>query len=97
MLQRDDFISKFAEKGYTKRDSGIILDDFIKTIEEALASGESVSFRGFGTFEVRDRAPRECLNPITKEHVVVPAYRGVHFTAGKTLKRAVQGDSSDSE
>ena len=94
MLQRDDFINRFAEKGYTKRDSKIILHDFLGTLEEILAEGESVLFRGFGTFEVRERAARESVNPQTQERIEIPAYRSPHFTAGKLLKRKVNGDGS---
>lgn len=90
MLQRNDFINRFAAKGYTKKDSEVILDDFLSTLEEALVSGENVMFRGFGTFEVRDRAARESLSPTTGERVPVPAYRTVHFSIGKLLKREMK-------
>lgn len=90
MLQRDDFIERLYKKGYTKRDAAIIMDDFIRTLEEALVEGESVMFRGFGTFEVRNRSGRELVSPTTKERITIPAYRTPHFTAGKLLKREVK-------
>jgi len=90
MLQRDDFIERLAQKGYTKHDAGVIMDDFIRTLEEILVAGESVMFRGFGTFDVRERASREGLCPQTKERIVIPPYRSPHFTAGKLLKREVK-------
>lgn len=89
MIQRDGFIERLAAKGYTKHDAGVIMDDFIKTIREALAEGESVMFRGFGTFEVRERAARDSVAPRTKERITIPSYRSPHFTAGKILKREV--------
>ena len=90
MLQREDFIERLSKKGYTKRDDAVIMDDFIRTLEEALVEGESVMFRGFGTFEVRDRAERESISPTTKERITIPAYRTPHFAAGKLLKREVK-------
>lgn len=90
MLQRDDFITKFAEKGYTKRDAAIIMDDFVRTLEEILVEGEGVMFRGFGTFDVRQRAPRESIDPQTKERITIPSYKAPHFTPGKLLKREVK-------
>ena len=90
MLQRDDFITLLAKKGYTKREAGIIIDDFIRTLEEALVDGESVMFRGFGTFDVRERSERESVDPYSKERITIPSYRAPKFTPGKLLKRGVK-------
>ena len=90
MVTRDEFIERLSQKGYTKRDAGIVMDDFIRTLEEALVGGESVMFHGFGTFEVRERAERESSNPQTKERIVIPSYRAAHFTPGKKLKREIK-------
>jgi len=90
MLQRDDFITRLAQKGYTKSAAGIIINDFIRTIEEILVEGESVMFRGFGTFDVREHIQRESVDPQTGERIVVPAFRAPKFTAGKLLKRRVK-------
>ena len=90
MVTRDEFIERLSQKGYTKRDAGIVMDDFIRTLEDALVGGESVMFHGFGTFEVRERAERESSNPQTKERIVIPSYRAAHFTPGKKLKREIK-------
>jgi len=90
MVTRDEFIERLSQKGYTKRDAGIVMDDFIRTLEEALVGGESVMFHGFGTFEIRERAERESSNPQTKERIVIPSYRAAHFTPGKKLKREIK-------
>ena len=90
MVTRDEFIERLSQKGYTKRDAGIVMDDFIRTLEEALVGGESVMFHGFGTFEVRERGERESSNPQTKERIVIPSYRAAHFTPGKKLKREIK-------
>jgi len=90
MVTRDEFIERLSQKGYTKRDAGIVMDDLIRTLEEALVGGESVMFHGFGTFEVRERAERESSNPQTKERIVIPSYRAAHFTPGKKLKREIK-------
>lgn len=90
MVTRDEFIERLSQKGYTKRDAGIVMDDFIRTLEEALVGGESVMFHGFGTCEVRERAERESSNPQTKERIVIPSYRAAHFTPGKKLKREIK-------
>lgn len=90
MVTKEEFIDRLSQKGYTKRDAGIVMDDFIRTLEEALVGGEAVMFHGFGTFEIRERAERESSNPQTKERIVIPSYRAAHFTPGKKLKREIK-------
>lgn len=89
MIQQDQFIERLSKKGYTKHDAAIIAEDFIKTLEEALAGGESVMFRGFGTFEVKERAARSCIS-VHGEEITIPPYRAPVFSAGKRLKREVK-------
>lgn len=90
MLKRNDIIERLALRGYTKKDAGIILDDLVRMIMEALVAGESVQIHGFGTFEVKECAPRSTVDLQTKERIVIPAYKAPKFTAGKLLKRAVK-------
>lgn len=90
MLKRYDIIERLTQKGYTKKDAGIILDDLVMTITEALVGGESVQIHGFGTFEVKECAARETVDLQTKERIVIPAYKAPRFSAGKLLKRAVK-------
>lgn len=89
MITKDEFIERLSKKGYTKRDAGVIMDDFIKTLEEALVEGEPVMFHGFGTFEIRDRAERKSKS-LNGESIVIPSYRTAHFTPGKKLRREIK-------
>ena len=59
-------------------------------IAEALAAGDKIQLVGFGTFEVRERAARECINPQTKAKVKVPASKVPAFKAGQALKNIVK-------
>ena len=89
MIAKDEFIERLSKKGYTKRDAGTIMDDFIKTLEEALVDGESVMFHGFGTFEIRERAERNSKS-FNGESITIPSYRTAHFTPGKKLRREIK-------
>ena len=90
MLKRNDIIERLTANGYTKKDAGIILDDVIKIITEAMVNGESVQIHGFGTFDTKEYKPRETVDLQTKERITSPAYKAPKFTAGKLLKRAVK-------
>lgn len=89
MLLREDFVAELAKKGYTKKAARYIVDDVFDTMTECLARGDSVLVRGFGKFEVRRRAARTTINPITSEATYVEEHNGVQFTSGSSLRRAV--------
>ncbi len=58
-------------------------------ISEALARGERIELRGFGSFAVKERAPRVGRNPVTGEAVQVPAKLYPYFKSGKELRRRI--------
>jgi DNA-binding protein HU-beta len=86
-MTKKDLIAAIAEKaGLSKKDSEAALNAFVATVEEALKEGQAVQLTGFGTFEVRERAERQALNPRTKEPITIPATKVPAFKAGKGLK-----------
>ena len=44
------------------------------------------SISGFGTFEVRERAERQGINPRTREPITIAASKSIVFKPGKALK-----------
>lgn len=76
-------------EGATKKDIKIVVDTVFETITSSLVNGDKVSIAGFGSFEITERAARECKNPRTGEPVHVDASKAPKFKASKTLKDAV--------
>ncbi|MGN0601777.1 MAG: HU family DNA-binding protein [Oscillospiraceae bacterium] len=89
-MTKAELINVIAEKGeYSKKDAEKALSTVIGSITDALTKGDKISLVGFGTFEVRDRAAKDAINPLTKEKIHVPAKKVPAFKAGKALKDAV--------
>ena len=59
-------------------------------IRDALKKGEKVVLTGFGTFSVRNRAPRKGRNPRTGAVINIAGRKTPGFTAGKALKKAIR-------
>lgn len=53
-------------------------------------AGESVTFTGFGSFKVVERAARKGRNPRTGKEITIPASKVAKFTPGKGLKDAIK-------
>ena len=57
------------------------------TIFDALSAGEDVSWRGLGSFKIRQRKPRKGRNPRTGEELQIPARKVITFSPAKALKQ----------
>ncbi len=91
-MNKGQLVEKVAEKAnLSAKDSAAAVNAFMDVVKETLSAGESISLVGFGTFEVRERAAREGLNPRTKEKLTIPAVKVPAFKAGKSLKAVVNG------
>ena len=90
-VNKAELVAKIAEKSQlTKKDAELALNAFMETVEETLVSGQKVQLVGFGTFDVRERKPRQGRNPRNPEQVIqIPASKAPVFKAGKTLKEKV--------
>ena len=64
----------------------------LDVIRDELKAGCEVNLIGFGKFSVKHRAARGGHNPRTGEDLTIPARKSPTFTAGKSLKRALNHD-----
>lgn len=74
-------------------DTRFAVDLLLDVMTHALATGDRIEIRGFGTFSVTHRPAREGRNPKSGEKVLVPEKLVPHFKAGKELRERV--DSPD--
>jgi len=89
-MTKQDLVSKMAEDaGISKKAAEDALSSFISSVKGALASGDSISLIGFGTFGVSARSARTGRNPQTGAEIQIPARKVPTFKAGKGLKEAV--------
>ena len=61
----------------------------LKHLSEALISGKRIEIRGFGSFSLHHRPPRQAFNPKTGVRVTTEAKFIPHFKPGKALKEGI--------
>ena len=66
-----------------------VVDSILNHLVEALAAGERVELRGFGSFSLHGISARPGRNPKTGEPVAVLAKKRVHFKPGGEMRREV--------
>lgn len=91
-MTKADLVEQVAEAigpGVTKKDCALVVDGFLNAVKQALAQGENIEIRGFGTFKVRERKTRMARNPRTGDSVKVPARSVPVFKPSKQLRTKV--------
>ena len=66
-----------------------LVEAILDRISEALAEGDRVELRGFGSFDVRQRKARSGRNPKTGAAVDVEARSSVHFKPSKVMNARI--------
>lgn len=90
-IKKADLLKKIKENGdyVSSKEAEKALDAVISSITDTLAEGKKVQILGFGTFEVRQRAEKQAINPKTKIPYIQPAKKAPAFRAGNALKEVV--------
>ena len=84
-----------AATGLTKMETEAVVDGFMQTVLEAVAEGDRVELRGFGTFRAVERAPRTARNPRTDQPVPVPRRMAPVFKPAQDFRRRVEALGED--
>jgi len=71
------------------KESEQLVNTIFESMTEALASGDRIEIRGFGSFLVKHRQAKQGRNPRTGESVAVKAKKVPFFKPGKNLREKV--------
>jgi DNA-binding protein HU-beta len=89
-VTKAEFVDQVAARSdLQKTDAAEAVDAALAVIEETLARGGEVNFTGFGKFSVAERGARQGVNPQTGEKIQISASKVPRFSAGSSLKKAV--------
>jgi len=90
-MTRSDLVAQLAElfTQITVRDTEFAVKTILDAMTNALASGQRIEIRGFGSFALNSRPPRIGRNPKSGDKVMVPEKRVPHFKPGKQLRERV--------
>ncbi|HPC19985.1 MAG: integration host factor subunit beta [Kiritimatiellae bacterium] len=87
LTKRNLAIRIAEETGLTQQQVVAVIQKTLDSIVEALRTGQTIEFRKFGVFDVRERRQRIGRNPHKPDQVVViPSRKVVRFRPGKTMK-----------
>jgi len=93
-MTKSELVEKVARqvKNFSKRDVEIICDIIFNSMTDTLRAGDKVEIRGFGSFKVKERKPRQGRNPKTGDSIDIPFKKVPFFKAGKELRERVDSN-----
>ncbi len=93
-MTKSELIEQVAKRHETLsyREVEVAVKTLLEQMSEALASGDRIEIRGFGSFSLHHRPARIGRNPKTGEPVDLPGKYVPHFKPGKQLRQRVNGE-----
>ncbi len=90
-MTKSELIERIAavQSQLSAKDVELAVKMMLDHMAEALAEGERIEIRGFGSFSLHYRAPRLGRNPKTGEKVELAGKYVPHFKPGKELRERV--------
>ncbi|GGC78850.1 hypothetical protein GCM10011362_29260 [Marinobacter halophilus] len=91
LMTKSELVELIASKQtqLSVKDVELAVKTVIEHMSQALADGQRIEIRGFGSFSLHHRAARTGRNPKTGEAVQLPAKFVPHFKPGKELREQV--------
>ena len=92
-MKRSDIIRTVQVnfKRMRMRDAAAVVDTIIESMIDAVASGNRIEIRGFGTFQPRPRATKVGYNPVTGQPMHLPANTTILFKPSRELTKKMNG------
>ena len=89
-MNKSELIEALAQEiNIPHREAAAITNTVIDTMTEALANGESIEIRGFGSFVIKEYGSYEGRNPKTGKKIKVKPKKLPFFKVGKELREKV--------
>jgi integration host factor subunit beta len=93
-LTKSELIERVAmrQTQLSHKDVELAIKTMLEEMSQTLAVGGRIEIRGFGSFCLHFRAPRQGRNPKTGESVDLTGKYVPHFKPGKELRDRVNGE-----
>ena len=90
-MTKSDLIERLSEQysHLAAKEVESAIKEILEQMSASLEGGDRIEIRGFGSFSLHYRAPRQGRNPKTGEKVELTGKHVPHFKPGKELRERV--------
>lgn len=97
-MTKSELIERIAaqQPQLSAKDVELAVKTIIEQMSHALATGQRIEIRGFGSFSLHYRSPRKGRNPKTGDTVELEGKHVPHFKPGKEMRERVNASLNSS-
>ena len=89
-MTKAEIVNEIAKTtGIDKASVLAVVEQFMVVVKDSLSHGENVYLRGFGTFQVKERAEKNARNISRNTTIVIPAHNIPFFKPSAEFKKEV--------
>ena len=93
-MTKQEIVSDISAKtGIEKTTTMAVVEGFMESVKRALEDGENIYLRGFGTFQLKQRAEKTARNITKNTTITIPAHKAPAFKASPEFRRAVSPET----
>lgn len=86
-MNNKEFTSELSNRlGYTIKDTSELISSLLSDVTKELEEGNTISIQGFGSFEVKKKAERISINPVSKQRMLIPPKLVLSYRPSNMLK-----------
>ncbi|MBR1941595.1 MAG: HU family DNA-binding protein [Bacteroidales bacterium] len=90
-MTKAEIVSQIVKNtGIDRKTASAAVEAFMTSVIDALADGENVYLRGFGSFNVKKRAQKTARNISKNTTIIIPEHNIPAFKPAKTFISAMQ-------
>lgn len=91
MMIKSELIAFLARKltHIPEKDVALGVNILLEKMSQCLSEGQRIEIRGFGSFSLHYRPPRNAHNPKTGERLITSAKYSPHFKPGKEMRERI--------
>ena len=90
-MTKAEIVSQIVKNtGMDRKTASAAVEAFMTSVIDALADGENVYLRGFGSFNVKKRAQKTARNISKNTTIIIPEHNIPAFKPAKTFISAMQ-------
>ena len=90
-MTKAEIVAEIASKtGIEKGAVQNVVENFMEVVKNAMAKGDNVYLRGFGSFIIKERAEKTARNISKGTTITIPAHKIPAFKPCKTFSNSVK-------
>ncbi|MDR3060946.1 MAG: HU family DNA-binding protein [Dysgonamonadaceae bacterium] len=90
-MNASDFVNELRKKVLlSKEETSRLIDDTVAVVTEQLQQNNTISIQNLGSLEVKKRAERITVNPISGKRLLIPPKLVIGYKVSPTLKEKMK-------